>query len=178
MCNGVVRKASRHQNVHACCAGRYGRQRGLPVLWPAAIAFFRIVVARYRESGSERLLHSGALQKYIAQTQPGFMSRFVIYAVHFLCSGLNSEDVRLSTPLTEALYCTPTRRAPSRYAGETGTRKPPQQRIREKCLCAAPAHVHPTCAVFCCWSTSCSPHPARSADWPHGTCLALAPRIP
>ena len=26
--------------------------------------------------------------------------------------------------------------------GETGTRKPPQHVIREKCLCAAPAHVH------------------------------------
>jgi len=60
-----------------------------------------------------------------------------------------------------------------RYAGETGTRKNPQQRMSEKCLCAAPAHVHPAHAAFCCWSTACSP--ARSAGWPHGPCLTPAP---
>ena len=52
------------------------------------------------------------------------------------------EDERQSTPLTGTLYCTSTRRASSRYAGETGTRKTPQQRTREKFLCTAPAHVH------------------------------------
>ena len=30
------------------------------------------------------------------------------------------------SPLTETLHCTSTRRASSRYAGETGTRKPPK----------------------------------------------------
>ena len=75
-------------------------------------------------------------------------------------------------PLTVTLYCTSTRRASSRCAGETGTReKKSQQRMREKCLCAAPAHVHSAHAAFCNWSTACSPHPARSADWPHGPCL-------
>ena len=72
------------------------------------------------------------------------MPRFEIYTVHLLCSGLNNEDERQSAPLplTETLYCTSTRRASSRYAGETGTRKPPKQRIGGVCLCAAPAHVH------------------------------------
>ena len=28
-------------------------------------------------------------------------------------------------------------------------------------------------AAFCCSSTACSPHPARSAAWPRGPCLAL-----
>ena len=37
-----------------------------------------------------------------------------------------------------------------------------QQRTRKKCLCAAPAHVHPARAVCCCWSKAFSPHPARS----------------
>ena len=35
---------------------------------------------------------------------------------------LNNEDKRQSAPLTETLYCTSTRRASSRYAGETGKR--------------------------------------------------------
>ena len=35
------------------------------------------------------------------------------------CSGLNNEDEGKSAPLTEALYCTSTRRALSRYARET-----------------------------------------------------------
>ena len=35
---------------------------------------------------------------------------------------LNNEDRRQSAPLTETLYCTSTRRASSRYAGETGKR--------------------------------------------------------
>ena len=50
--------------------------------------------------------------------------------------------------------------------------------MREKCLCAAPAHVHSAREAFCCWSTACSPHPARSADWPHGPCLTPAPCFP
>ena len=62
------------------------------------------------------------------------MSRFAIFNVHLLCSGLNNEDVRQSAPLTDILHYTPTRRASSRYAGETGTRKPPQQRMRGKRL--------------------------------------------
>ena len=43
--------------------------------------------------------------------------------MYLLCSGLNNEDERQSAPLTETLYCTSTRRASSRCAGETGTRK-------------------------------------------------------
>ena len=39
-------------------------------------------------------------------------------------------------------------RLASRYAGETGTRKPPKQIIREVCLCAAPAHVHSAREAF------------------------------
>ena len=35
---------------------------------------------------------------------------------------LNNEDRRQSAPLTETMYCTSTRRASSRYAGETGKR--------------------------------------------------------
>ena len=96
------------------------------------------------------------------------MSRFVIYKVHLLYSGLNNEDERQSTPITETMHCTSTCHVPSRYAGETGTRKSLQQRMREKCLCAAPAHVNP----------ASSPHPARSAGWPHGPCFALASCIP
>jgi hypothetical protein len=92
--------------------------------------------------------HSGAFVQCTALTPPGFMSRFVIYKVHLLCSGLNNGDGRPSAPLTDILYRTSTRRASSRYAGETGTRKPPQQRMREKWLCAAPAHVHPAHAAF------------------------------
>ena len=53
------------------------------------------------------------------------MSRFAISTVYLLCSGLDNEDERQSAPLTKALYCTSTRRVSSRYAGETGTRKPP-----------------------------------------------------
>jgi hypothetical protein len=29
-------------------------------------------------------------------------------------------------------------------------------------------------AFFCCWSKACSPHPARSADWPHGPCATAS----
>ena len=36
MHDGVVRKTKRHQKAVACCAGRYGRQRKLHMLWPAA----------------------------------------------------------------------------------------------------------------------------------------------
>ena len=36
MRHGVVQKTRRHQKVHACCVGRYDRQRRFPVLWPAA----------------------------------------------------------------------------------------------------------------------------------------------
>jgi hypothetical protein len=57
-------------------------------------------------------------------TQPGFMSRFVICTVYLLCSGLGNGDERQSAPLTKTLYCTSALRASSRYAGETGTRKP------------------------------------------------------
>ena len=45
------------------------------------------------------------------------------FIVHLLCSGLNNEDERQSAPLTETLFCTPTRRASSRCAGETGARE-------------------------------------------------------
>ena len=51
-----------------------------------------------------------------------------------MASGLNNEDGRQSAPFTETLYCTSTRRASSRYAGEIGTRNPPQQRMKENCL--------------------------------------------
>ena len=40
MPDGVVRKTRRHQKVHACCAGRYGRQRRYSMFWPAATTFF------------------------------------------------------------------------------------------------------------------------------------------
>ena len=50
------------------------------------------------------------------------MSPFAIYTLYLLCSGLNNEDGRQSAPLAEAMYCTSTRRASSRCAGETGTR--------------------------------------------------------
>jgi len=90
---------------------------------------------------------------------------------------LENDNERQPPPLSGALYCTSTRRASSRYAGETGTRKPPEQIIREVFLCDVPAHVHPARAACCCWNTACSLHPARSADWPHGPCLALAPCI-
>ena len=53
------------------------------------------------------------------------MSRFAIYTVYLLCRGFSNGDGRHSTPLTETLYCTSTRRTSSRYTGETGTRKPP-----------------------------------------------------
>ena len=43
---------------------------------------------------------------------------------------LNNKDERQSAPLTETLHYTSTRRAPSRYAGETGTGKPLQQQQR------------------------------------------------
>ena len=55
------------------------------------------------------------------------MSRIKIYTVYLLCSGLNNEDERQSAPLTETLHCTSTRRISPRYAGETGTKKPPNQ---------------------------------------------------
>ena len=52
------------------------------------------------------------------------------------------------------------------------------QRMRKICLCAAPAHVHSARAAFLLLEHSLHPHPARSADWPHAPCLALAPCIP
>ena len=66
-----------------------------------------------------------------------------------LCSGLNNVGGRQSAPLTETMYYTSTRRASSRYAGETRTRKPPQRRMGEEFLCATPAHVHSDHAAFC-----------------------------
>ena len=48
------------------------------------------------------------------------MSRFAIYTVHLLCSGLNNEDERQSAPLTETLHCTSMRRAKSRIMGLHG----------------------------------------------------------
>ena len=75
---------------------------------------------------------------------------------------------------THHFTSTSTRRASSRYAGETRTRASLQQRMREKGQCAAPAYVHSAHAAYCCWSTAFSPHPACSADCPHGPCLAPA----
>jgi len=89
--------------------------------------------------------------------------------MHGAAPRLNNEDERQSAPLTGTLYCTSTHRASSRYAGETGTRKPPKQRTRGVCLCAAPAYVHSARAAFCCLSTACSPHQAPLcglASWP------------
>ena len=57
------------------------------------------------------------------------MPRFKVYTVYLLYSGLDNEDERQSTPLTVTLHCAFTRRVSLRYAGETGTRKPPQQRL-------------------------------------------------
>jgi len=37
---GAVRKTRWHQKVNAFCAGRYGRQRRLTVVWPAATTGF------------------------------------------------------------------------------------------------------------------------------------------
>ena len=76
------------------------------------------------------------------------MSRFEIYTVYLFCSGLDNEDEGQSAPLIETMNFTSTRRTSSRYAGETGTRKPPAQRIGEVCLCAAPAHVHTARTAF------------------------------
>ena len=81
-------------------------------------------------------------------------------------------------PYTGALHCTSKRRSSSRYARGIGTRSPPQRKMREGCLYAAPTNVHTARAAFCCWSTACCPHPARSADWLDGPCLAPAPCIP
>jgi hypothetical protein len=99
---------------------------------------------------------------------------YVTWVLDLLCSGLDNEDERQSAPLTEALYCTSTRRASSRCAWETaGKRKLPQQRTREKCLCAVAAHVHTVRGAFCCWSEACSPHPARYAGWSRAFCWRL-----
>ena len=38
-------------------------------------------------------------------------------------------------------------------------------------LIRAPAHVHSAHAALCCWSTSCSLLPARSANWLDDPCL-------
>ena len=71
-----------------------------------------------------------------------------IYTVYLLCSDLNNEEKRQSAPLTETLYYTSTRRASSRYAGETATGKSPvtvTENKREMLmlnLCAVPAHVN------------------------------------
>ena len=43
---------------------------------------------------------------------------------------MNNEDERQSAPLTETLYCTSTRRASSRYAGETGEQTPKTENKR------------------------------------------------
>ena len=50
--------------------------------------------------------------------------------------------------------------------------------VPRRVIIDAPAHVHSARAAFCYWSKACSPHPARSADWPCSPCLALAPCIP
>ena len=42
MRGGVVRKTRQSQKVHACCAGRYGRQQIFPVIWSAATKVFLI----------------------------------------------------------------------------------------------------------------------------------------
>ena len=115
------------------------------------------------------------------------MSRFVIYTVYLLCSGLDNEDERQSGPLTETLYCTPMRRASSRY----GTRKTPQQKIikREVLLRRACAHalsprsfllleqsLQPTPSPLCglaSWPLllgACSMYPGEqflTLTWPH-----------
>ena len=62
------------------------------------------------------------------------MSRLVIFTVYLLCSGLDNEEERQSAPLTDALYCTSTRRASSRYTGETGTRKPQKALVGSRAL--------------------------------------------
>ena len=102
------------------------------------------------------------------------MSRFEIYTVHFLSSGLNNEDEKQSATLHETLYCTSTRRASSRYAGETGMRKPPQQRMGEKGPCAAPARLRactrtPSPCSFLLLENSLQPTPSPLfglASWP------------
>ena len=66
--------------------------------------------------------------------------------VFSLCSGLNNEDGRQSAPLTEILHCTSTRHAS--YAKRGGGHELPQQRTREKCICAAPANANPVLQLF------------------------------
>ena len=99
----------------------------------------------------------GVVQQYTAPQRLRITASFVIPRV---LQWLEKNDrEQTEGPLIEALHGTQTHRASLRCAEETGTRKPPQQRSKEKCLCAAPAHVHP----------------ARSTDWPHDPCLAPAP---
>ena len=98
--------------------------------------------------------------------------------MYLACCGLKNEDERQSAPLTETLHCTSTRRASSRFAGGAGTGETPTAENEREMLLRRPAHVHSAHAAICCWSTAFSPHPARSADWPHGPCLALSPCIP
>ena len=41
-------------------------------------------------------------------------------------------------------------------------------------LVRAPAYVHSAHAALCCWSTACSPLPARYANWLDGPCLSCS----
>ena len=62
------------------------------------------------------------------------MSRFAIYTVYLLRSGLNNEDERQSSPLTETLHCTSTRRASSRYAGRDRDEETPKTENKREML--------------------------------------------
>ena len=103
------------------------------------------------------------------------MLRFVIFTVYLLCCGLGHRDGRQSTPRTEILYCTSTRRAPSRCAGETQTRKPPSQiqtlttenqrdmLMRRACACA----LSPRSFLLLEHSLQSTPSPlCELASWP------------
>ena len=129
----------------------------------------------FRESGSRRLPRSGALLQCITPTKPGFMSRFVICTVHFLCSGLNNEYMRQGRCIALP------RAAPRRTARGRQERENPRNRGRERNAYAPRLHTNtqPMRPFFCCWGTACSlffaagaplaaRNPLRYADWPHG----------
>ena len=62
--------------------------------------------------------------------------------------------------------------------GDRNEETPTTENEREMLMHRACARALSPHSLFCCWSTAHSPHPGRSADWPHGPCLALAPCIP
>ena len=149
-----------------CLLTRLTWLSALLILHPTAheVACFGIGAFGEVSAGFSELASHGARVEatsyvaYFGDAQGGWRAECPMDLKWFEVATLGNEDERQSAPLTETLHCTSTRRASSRYAGETETRKPPKQRIREQFSCAEAVHVRTARAVY-------SPPPLVGGDW-------------